>query len=157
VRGGGSASAAVPGRTCENTAGRGLRWAQVPRPYLDPHTARSEKCVSGKRRSRRWESWVGILFFRMVIACGRLRSSSCEHVGHWTSVHCRTFCVELHVLNEWSIVAVETIRGESLPPPHFDCRDSGFRLRPSDEAVSRLGFFRGCGRTSASRGVPRDV
>jgi hypothetical protein len=65
VGGGGSASAAVPGRRCEKSAGRGLRWAQVSRPCLDPHTA------------------------------------SCESVGDWISVHCRTFCVELHVLSEW--------------------------------------------------------
>jgi hypothetical protein len=50
------------------------------------------KIIWRKRRSRRWESWVEILFFRTAIAGGRLRSSSCESVGHWISVHCRTFC-----------------------------------------------------------------
>jgi hypothetical protein len=44
---------------------------------------------------------VGILFFRTGIAGGGLRSSYRKHVGHWISVHCRTFCAELHVLNEW--------------------------------------------------------
>jgi hypothetical protein len=95
-RGGGrSASAAVPGGRCENTVVRGLRLAQVPRPFLDPQTAESEKSPSRMPRDCRWESWVGILFFRSVIAGGRLRSSSCEPVVHWISVPYRIFCVEV--------------------------------------------------------------
>jgi hypothetical protein len=59
VGGGGSASRAVPGRRCENTAGRGLRWAQVPRscPCLDPHAAASGKSPSRTRWTCRWDSW----------------------------------------------------------------------------------------------------
>jgi hypothetical protein len=34
-----------------------------------------------------------------MISGGRLRSSSREIVGHWISVHYRTFCVDLHVMS----------------------------------------------------------
>jgi hypothetical protein len=67
------------------------------------------------RPSHRWvgqvsfgkasESSVGKVggnsLLRTVIAGGRSRSSSCKYVGHWISVHCRSFCAELQVLNEW--------------------------------------------------------
>jgi hypothetical protein len=63
-----------------------------PPPLPRPSHRGVGKIIWRKRRIRRWESWVEILFFRTAIAGGRLRSSSCESVGHWISVHCRTFC-----------------------------------------------------------------
>jgi hypothetical protein len=56
VGGGGFASAAAPGRRYENTAGRGLWWAQVPRAFLDPNTAGSGKSVSKTPWSCGWDS-----------------------------------------------------------------------------------------------------
>jgi hypothetical protein len=82
------------------------------------------------------ESLGSTSLFTTVLARGRLRDSSRLTVGHWISVHSRTFCVELPVLNEWLIVDFEPIRDGSPRPSHFSFRDVGFPSRPPDE-----GFF----------------
>jgi hypothetical protein len=66
-----------------------------------------------------------------------LRSSSSKHFSHWISLHCRTFCDNLCVLNEWRTVSFETIHDGSLRPPHFYFRGRGCCSRPCDEGLSR--------------------
>jgi hypothetical protein len=105
-----STSAAVPGRSYENTAGRELRWAPVPCLCLDASTV-----ASGKLASRTGQSGI---------AGDHLRYSSPEIVSPWIAMHCPSFCVELPVLNDWCTVDFETIRDDSLRPVSITSRFS---------------------------------